>query len=260
MFFLKFRKCHKMVSSIYPMLFSFGILGFDMGLLVMMKFGFVNSLFFSLFYLLFISFIWVKDVSFESMSGQYSFQDLRMFFHGFYLFLFSELVLFFVIFWSFLDSSLSSLMWIGDYWCPMGILSMDYIGMSVIASSFLMMNSQILKYARRYLFLNNFFCEIFLLMSIFIGGGFVCFQFFEYNNSPFTFLDSIYGNIFFIGTGLHGLHVFLGVCLIIISFFRLKFFNFNWFDTQIFDMSVNYWRFLEWMWGFMFSLLYIWGS
>nr|YP_011001031.1 cytochrome c oxidase subunit 3 [Mastophorus muris]WPN85867.1 cytochrome c oxidase subunit 3 [Mastophorus muris] len=257
---LKFRKYHKMSFSYYPFLVGIGVLGLDFSLVVFMKLGLFKSFFICLMYLLFIFVLWIKDVFLEGSSGQYTQQDCRMFRQGFRLFLLSELVLFFTIFWTFLDSALCPVTWIGGVWSPFGILSPDYLGLNALASIFLMINSHILKYSRRFLFMNSSKCEIFMLICILIGGGFVCFQVFEYNNNPFSITDSIYGSVFYIGTGLHGSHVLIGVCFLIINFFRIKLNHFNWFYTQSYDLSIDYWRFLEWMWGIMFCLLYVWGS
>nr|ASS35184.1 cytochrome c oxidase subunit 3 [Thelazia callipaeda] len=260
MVFLKFRKCHKMVFSYYPFLVCTGVLGLDVGLLLFMKLGVFLGFFICFLYIFLLFFLWVKDVILEDLSGQYTLWDYRMFIQGFRLFLFSELTLFFTLFWTFFDASLNPLSWLGCGWSPQGILSPSYLGLNALASSFLMMNSQILKLSRRFLFINIDFCEVLMILCIFIGGGFVCFQFFEYNNNPFTFSDSVHGSIFYTGTGLHGMHVFVGVCFLVINLIRLKFFHFNWFQTQAYDMCIDYWRFLEWMWGIMFCLLYIWGS
>nr|BAV81418.1 cytochrome c oxidase subunit III [Litomosoides sigmodontis] len=256
----KFRKYHKMSYSYYPFMFGVGIFGFVFCLVLFMSMGLFYPLFFCFFYILYLSYLWVKDVILEDISGQYSFYDYRMFVQGFRLFLFSELALFFSIFWSILDSSLCSLAWLGGDWCPFGLLSPDYLGINGSMSFFLMMNSQILKYSRRYLFVSFVNCEFFLLVCIFIGGGFLCFQYYEYCGNCFVMNDSVYGSVFYLGTGLHGLHVFVGVCFLIINYVRIKCYNFNWYHTQAFDMSIDYWRFLEWMWGFMFCLLYVWGS
>nr|NP_694908.1 cytochrome c oxidase subunit III [Brugia malayi]AAN17809.1 cytochrome c oxidase subunit III [Brugia malayi]QTZ19038.1 cytochrome c oxidase subunit III [Brugia malayi] len=258
--FLKFRKYHKMEFSYYPIMFGLGVLGIDFGLVLFMSMGIFCSFFICLLYLLYVSFLWMKDVFLEDVSGQYSFYDYRMFSQGFRLFLFSELTLFFSIFWTFLDSSLCPLTWLGGVWSPVGILSPDYLGINGMASLFLMMNSQVLKYSRRYLCLNVNKCENLLLLCIFIGSFFLCFQFFEYSHNCFVMNDSIYGSVFYIGTGLHGSHVLIGVCFLIVNFFRAKLHNFNWYHTQAYDMSIDYWRFLEWMWGIMFCLLYVWGS
>jgi cytochrome c oxidase subunit 3 len=49
----------------------------------------------------------------------------------------------------------------------------------------------------------------------------------EYSVRTFTFADRVFGRIFFIATGFHGLHVFLGSILLSISGFRLFFFHFS---------------------------------
>ncbi|VDN85957.1 unnamed protein product, partial [Brugia pahangi] len=158
------------------------------------------------------------DVFLEDVSGQYSLYDYRMFSQGFRLFLF--------------NSSLCPLTWLGGIWSPIGILSPDYLGINGMASLFLIINRQVLKYSRRYLCLNINKCENLLLLCIFIGAFFLCFQFFEYTHNCFVINDRIYGRVFYIGTGLHGSHVLIGVFFLVINFFRVKFHNFNWYHTQ----------------------------
>lgn len=249
-----------MEYSYYPLMIGAGILGLDVSLVLFMSMGLFYSVFVCFFYLFYVFFLWMKDVILEDISGQYSFYDYRIFSQGFRLFLFSELTLFVSIFWTFLDTALCPLTWLGGTWSPFGVLSPDYLGLNGIASLFLMINRQVLKYSRRYLCLNNSKCEVFLLVCIFIGAGFLCFQFYEYRSNSFVISDSIYGSIFYIGTGLHGSHVFIGVCFLLVNFFRIKLFNFNWYHIQAYDMSIDYWRFLEWIWGVIFCLLYVWGS
>lgn len=257
---MKFRKYHKLEYSYYPIIFSLGILGFDFGLAIFISIGLFYPIFICFFYFFYISVLWLKDVILEDMSGQYSFYDFRMYVHGFRLFLFSELFLFFTIFWTFLDSSLCPVIWLGGVWSPLGLLSPWYLGLSSFFSLFLIIISHILKYSRRYLCLNLANCESLLLLCIFLGSFFLCFQSFEYYDNCYVINDGIYGNLFYIGTGLHGLHVFTGVLFLLLNFFRIKIFNYNWYHTQSYDISIDYWRFLEWIWGFITFFFYIWGS
>lgn len=87
-----------MEFSYYPIIFGLGVLGIDFGLVLFMSIGIFCSFFICLLYLLYVSFLWIKDVFLEDVSGQYSFYDYRIFSQGFRLFLFSELTLFFSIF------------------------------------------------------------------------------------------------------------------------------------------------------------------
>ncbi|MCA4774577.1 cytochrome c oxidase subunit 3 [Wolbachia endosymbiont of Mansonella perstans] len=90
-------------------MFGFGILGIDVSLALFISMGCFFSIFICFLYIIYVSFLWLKDVILEDVSGQYSFYDYRIFNQGFRLFLFSELALFFSIFWTYLDSSLCSL-------------------------------------------------------------------------------------------------------------------------------------------------------
>lgn len=66
-----------------------------------------------------------------------------------------------------------------------------------------------------------------LLLTIGLGLIFSFFQFLEYKNCSFTFSDSVYGSIFFISTGFHGFHVFVGTLFLIVNFVRILLNNFS---------------------------------
>jgi cytochrome c oxidase subunit 3 len=48
----------------------------------------------------------------------------------------------------------------------------------------------------------------------------------EYYEAAFDFSDSVYGSTFYALTGLHGMHVFIGVSFLTICFIRLIFRHF----------------------------------
>jgi cytochrome c oxidase subunit 3 len=66
------------------------------------------------------------------------------------------------------------------------------------------------------------------------------FQLNEYISSPFTINDGIFGSTFFMATGLHGMHVLVGITALVfclskrISLFELR--NLN----SAFDSKLNY--------------------
>lgn len=50
-----------------------------------------------------------------------------------------------------------------------------------------------------------------MLDTVMKGLVFMLFQAFEYVSSMFSIADSVYGAIFFLLTGLHGVHVIVGI-------------------------------------------------
>jgi cytochrome c oxidase subunit 3 len=84
--------------------------------------------------------------------------------------------------------------------------------------------------SQNYLFnRNKFYSFFYLFITILLALAFSFIQYFEYYNATYTINDSIYGTNFFILTGFHGIHVIIGSSLLLISFIRLYF---NQFQTQ----------------------------
>ena len=67
----------------------------------------------------------------------------------------------------------------------------------------------------------------FLFISMFLGFIFTCFQAFEYVSANFTISDSIYGSTFFLATGFHGFHVFIGTVFLTVCLIRMVFNHFT---------------------------------
>jgi cytochrome c oxidase subunit 3 len=61
-----------------------------------------------------------------------------------------------------------------------------------------------------------------LTVTIILAITFTGLQVFEYFNSPFSISDGIYGSTFFMATGFHGFHVFIGTCFLTICLVRLS--------------------------------------
>jgi heme/copper-type cytochrome/quinol oxidase subunit 3 len=66
-----------------------------------------------------------------------------------------------------------------------------------------------------------------LLMTIILALIFTLCQIIEYFLSKFSIFDGIYGSIFFIATGFHGLHVIIGTLFLIVCLCRINFDNFS---------------------------------
>jgi len=59
-----------------------------------------------------------------------------------------------------------------------------------------------------------------LIFTIILGIYFTFLQTIEYIDSTFTIADSIYGSVFFVATGFHGIHVIIGTLFLIKNLLR----------------------------------------
>jgi len=89
---------HIVGFSLYPLFASSLALGLTTSLVIFFKFGLLKGLFFCLGSLLFVSFIWSKDIVLEGLTGFHNFFVIDGFKIGVVLFIFSEFIFFFSIF------------------------------------------------------------------------------------------------------------------------------------------------------------------
>merc|ERR1711912_45387 len=60
-----------------------------------------------------------------------------------------------------------------------------------------------------------------LLFTVFLGLYFTFLQAGEYIETSFTVADSVYGSVFFVATGFHGLHVIIGSIFLAVCLYRI---------------------------------------
>jgi heme/copper-type cytochrome/quinol oxidase subunit 3 len=60
-----------------------------------------------------------------------------------------------------------------------------------------------------------------LILTVFLAIIFTGFQAFEYTSANFTITDGIFGSTFFMATGFHGFHVFIGTVFLSVCLVRL---------------------------------------
>lgn len=78
-----------------------------------------------------------------------------------------------------------------------------------------------------------------LQITLLWGIAFMSVQAYEYVTTPFGIYDSIFGSLFYILTGFHGMHVFVGIILLILALSRVVF---NHFDR------IRHWGFILAAW------------
>lgn len=97
-----------------------------------------------------------------------------------------------------------------------------------------------------------------LLVTMFLGLTFLLVQINEYIHLGFTPQDQAFGAAFYTLTGFHGLHVFVGLCLLLICYLRIKRahdFTPQW-STPLNAASL-YWHFVDVVWVFLYVVVYL---
>jgi cytochrome c oxidase subunit III len=96
-----------------------------------------------------------------------------------------------------------------------------------------------------------------LALTIVMGAAFVTNQIVEWNTLPFNASTDAYGSLFFIMTGLHGLHVVLGLVALAAFYGRLAGPGGDPGELDAFQAVSYYWHFVDVVWIFLFSALFL---
>jgi len=185
----------------------------------------------------------------------------------FYL-LYLKLCFFFAFFWAFFHSALAPTFQINAVWPPLGVhkLVFNFMEVPLLNTLILLLSGATITWAHDSIIkkkenLSYFFDSIdALLATLFLAVLFIAFQAYEYLEAAFTIGDSVYGASFYMATGFHGFHVFVGTCFIFVCFFRLRSKHFSQKHHFGFEAAAWYWHFVDVVWLFLVAVIYIWGN
>ena len=99
-----------------------------------------------------------------------------------------------------------------------------------------------------------------LWLTIGLGLLFSFVQAYEYSHAAFGFKGSIYGATFFMATGFHGAHVIIGTIFLSVCLWRAYRGDFTPRQHLGFEFAAWYWHFVDVVWLFLFSCIYVWAS
>lgn len=263
--YLKTTHCYHLVDS-SPWPFVASLAGFTLtsGLILFShRFtGGLNLLFTGLVLTFYVMFTWWRDViregTFESQHSIAVQKGLKL---GMVLFIVSEIMFFFAFFWSFFHSSLAPVYNIGSIWPPKAITTINTYTIP-LTNTFILLGSgatvtwshhAILARAKKQTLVS-------LLATLFLAVLFTGLQITEYLNAPFSISDSIFGSCFFMTTGFHGLHVFIGTIALLTAFVRISLNHFTNKHHFGFESAIWYWHFVDVIWLFLFINVYWWSN
>lgn len=200
----------------------------------------------------------VTEATYEGHHTSYVQKGLKM---GMILFIVSEIMFFFAFFWAFFHSSLNPAVEIGCIWPPEGIHSFNPWDIPLVNTLILLLSGATVTYCHQAIILGwRFEAVASLGVTIFLGLFFTAIQGLEYVTGPFNISDSVYGSVFYMLTGFHGIHVLIGTLFLIVGLVRLIHYHFNSDHHFGFEAAAWYWHFVDVVWIFLFIVLYWWGG
>lgn len=155
---------------------------------------------------------WANDLIIESFV-YFNFNELAILYLGFKLFIVSELMIFLSLFSSYFNYMLLS-------------LSLSSLSIFVVFFAIPFSNLLILLYSSFSIQSSLIFIKLGFLyntiegiaQTISVGVLFLCLQFKEFLYSIYSYSSSFIGSLLYFTTGLHGLHVIIGLLFLLFSF------------------------------------------
>jgi cytochrome c oxidase subunit III len=172
---------------------------------------------------------------------------------GFIVFLLSESVIFISFFVGYIIYKTTT-----PNWLPAGVSGLE-ITEPAINTVILVSSSFVIYLAERALQKHNLKgFRFYLTATMAMGTYFLVGQAIEWSNLEFGFTSGVFGGMFYLLTGFHGLHVLTGILLQLMILVR-SFIPGN-YDSGHFGVNATslFWHFVDVIWIVLFILIYIW--
>ena len=255
---------HLVDPSPWPLVAALGAFMFTTGMVLYMHrfFGGGQLASTGLIIILYVMYTWWRDIVREAtFEEQHTFAVQRGLRLGMILFIVSEIMFFFAFFWAFFHSSLAPTFNIGGVWPPQAIDPIQTSGIPLTNTFFLLSSGATVTWAHHAIIVRaKKQALIGLLLTLVLAVVFTGLQVLEYFEAPFSISDSVFGSCFFMTTGFHGFHVFVGTIALFISFLRIVFNHFTSTHHFGFESAAWYWHFVDVVWLFLFVVVYWWGG
>nr|UMI33334.1 cytochrome c oxidase subunit III [Candidula unifasciata unifasciata] len=253
---------HLVEFSPWPLVGSLSIMSIPVGMILWLRQNMMYLMILSLLLTALVAYLWWRDIvresTFQGHHTTYVVAGLKL---GIGLFILSEVCFFFAFFWAYFHSSLAPCVEVGSTWPPVGIQTLPTFSVPLLNTSVLLLSGVSITWAHHAIEEGNYWTSLQgLLVTVLLGVYFLFLQYGEYMETSFTLADSVYGSTFFIATGFHGLHVFVGATFLFVCLLRLFYFHFNKDHHVGFLGAAWYWHFVDVVWLFLYVSIYWWGS
>nr|UTN43105.1 cytochrome c oxidase subunit 3 [Pectinopygus varius] len=256
-----FHPFHIVELSPWPLVGSLAVGSMLVNLYSLLSGGTMIPAVVSLISTILVSVQWWRDVIRESaFQGNHTSYVCSGLYLGVSMFIVSEVFFFFSFFFGYFFIALNPDISLGD-WPPVGVQPMSYMGVPVVNTVLLLSSGVSITWAHHSILESNQVnVKLGLSLTVLLGLVFLVFQGFEYFECSFSMADSVYGSLFFIATGFHGLHVMVGMIFILVCSVRVWKNHFSNKHHLGLEASIWYWHFVDVVWLFLFLTVYWWGS
>lgn len=217
-----------------------------------------------------VMFFWWKDIVFEAVTEKAHTPIAKIGMrYGMALFIASEVMFFVAFFWAFFDASLfagqenmpARLEYTAGHWPPPQVETIPAFDLPLMMTLILLLSGCTVTWAHHAILEGHQKDAIMGLgLSVALGFIFLCFQVYEYTHATFGFTEGIFSSTFYMATGFHGFHVFVGTIFLGVCWIRMKKGHFTKDSHFGFEAAAWYWHFVDVVWLFLFVAIYWWGS
>ncbi len=201
--------------------------------------------------------LWWRDVIKESVVERVHSEEtshgLRL---GMVLFIASEVMFFAAFFWAFFHHSLG-FSTATLQWPPEGIEVLEVWHLPFYNTIILLTSGITVTRAHLYIEAGmNAKAAKWTGITAALGAFFLGLQAYEYVHASYTLQDGVYPSTFYLATGFHGLHVFIGTTFLFVCTFRAAKNHYRPEKHIGFQAAAWYWHFVDVVWLFLFVWVY----